>query len=146
MQQVQTEGLTRSIGVSEFMPEHLAPLIETGVVPAINQIQYHPFMVTSRAELLALHKKHSIITEAYGPLTPLKNRVADKEDFYNYIDGLAKKYAVTNGEILLRWCVDQDIVAVTTSRQEQRMSDYTRSMLIKLTPVEIKNITEKAAA
>lgn len=55
---------------------------------------------------------------------------------------LSKKYAVGPGEVLLRWCVDQDVVAVTTSSKEQRMSDYLRAMTFKLTPKEIKDLND----
>lgn len=58
---------------------------------------------------------------------------------------LAKKYAVSPGEICLRYCVDQDIVAITTSGKEQRMSDYLRAMTFKLTPKEIQTLNEAGA-
>lgn len=53
---------------------------------------------------------------------------------------LAKKYAVNPGEICLRWCIDQDVVPVTTSAKEQRLSDYLRAMTFKLTPAEVKMV------
>lgn len=56
--------------------------------------------------------------------------------------GLTKKYAVSPGEISLRWCIDQDIVPITTSSKEQRLSDYLRAATFKLTPAEIKQINE----
>lgn len=61
------------------------------------------------------------------------------------LSSLAKKYAVSEGEICLRWCVDQDVVAITTSSKEQRLSDYLRSMTFKLTPAEIKQINEEGS-
>jgi diketogulonate reductase-like aldo/keto reductase len=54
---------------------------------------------------------------------------------------LTKKYAVNAGEILLRWCIEQDVVAVTTSSKEQRLSDYLRAMTFKLTPAEVKMVS-----
>lgn len=63
----------------------------------------------------------------------------------NILAALAKKYAVTPGEISLRWCIDQDIVAITTSSKEQRLSDYLRAMTFKLTPVEIKQVSSAYA-
>ena len=54
---------------------------------------------------------------------------------------LAKKYAVNPGEICLRWCIDQDVVAITTSSKEQRLSDYLRAMTFKLTPAEVKLVS-----
>jgi diketogulonate reductase-like aldo/keto reductase len=56
---------------------------------------------------------------------------------------LAKKYAVSEGEICLRWCIDQDVVAITTTGKEQRMSDYMRCAAFKLTPAEIKAIKDE---
>jgi diketogulonate reductase-like aldo/keto reductase len=56
------------------------------------------------------------------------------------LNGLAKKYAVNPAEILLRYCIDQDIVPITTSGKEQRLSDYLRAMTFKLTPAEIKQV------
>ena len=44
------------------------------------------------------------------------------------------------GEVALRYCIDQDIVAITTSGKEQRLSDYLRAMTFKLTPAEIKQV------
>lgn len=58
------------------------------------------------------------------------------------ISGLEKKYGVSAGEISLRWCIDQDIVPITTSSKEQRLSDYLRAATFKLTPAEIKQINE----
>lgn len=47
---------------------------------------------------------------------------------------------MTPGEISLRYCIDQDIVPITTSSKEQRLSDYLRAMTFKLTPAEIKQV------
>lgn len=66
--------------------------------------------------LLDFQKKHGIATEAYGPLTAATKAKPGPAD--DYLAGLAKKYAVSEGEISLRWCIDQDIVAVTTSSKE----------------------------
>lgn len=60
------------------------------------------------------------------------------------LDALAKKYAVTPGEICLRWCIDQDVVAITTSAKEQRLSDYLRAMTFKLTPKEVQDVSRSA--
>lgn len=48
---------------------------------------------------------------------------------------------MSTGEICLRWCIDQDIVPITTSGKEQRLSDYLRAMTFKLTPAEIKRVS-----
>lgn len=137
MESLQEAGLTKSIGVSNFLPEHLETILATAKTPpAVNQVEFHPYL--QRHELLALHKKHGIATAAYGPLIPL--RAVPDGAIDEYVAALAKKYAVLPAEILLRWCVDQDVVAVTTSSKEQRLSDYLRAMTFKLTPKEIEEL------
>ncbi|SMQ70446.1 Aldo/keto reductase [Plantibacter sp. VKM Ac-1784] len=67
MIQLQREGLVRSIGVSNFTEEFLTRLAdETGVLPAVNQVELHPYF--PQEELLAFHREHGIVTEAWSPL------------------------------------------------------------------------------
>lgn len=137
MEEVRAQGLTKSIGVSNFIAEQLEPIVQSATVPpAVNQIEFHAYL--QHPELLAYHKKHGIATEAYAPLTPITKAQGGPID--SYTEALAKKYAVTSGEILLRWCIDQDVVAITTSGKEQRLSDYLRAMTFKLTPKEIEEL------
>ncbi|KAH7392829.1 aldo-keto reductase family 1 member C13 [Pyrenochaeta sp. MPI-SDFR-AT-0127] len=139
MEAVQQSGLAKSIGVSNFLPAHLTPLLETAkVVPACNQIEFHPYL--QRVDLLNFHKKNGIATTAYGPLTAATKAKPGPLD--DYVGRLTKKYAVSENEIYLRWCIDQDIVPITTSSKEQRLSDYLRAATFKLTPAEIKEINE----
>ncbi|KAF2016606.1 aldo-keto reductase family 1 member C13 [Aaosphaeria arxii CBS 175.79] len=139
MEAVQKEGLARSIGVSNFRPVDLKALVKTAkVVPAVNQIEFHPYL--QHKGLLGVHKELGIATVAYGPLTAVtKAKPGPADDF---LASLAKKYAVSEGEISLRYCIDQDVVAITTSSKEQRLSDYLRAATFKLTPVEIKTLNE----
>ena len=139
MDKVQAAGLTKSIGVSNYQPQHLEAVLKTAkVVPAVNQIEFHPYL--QHETLLDFHKKHGIATTAYGPLSAAtKAKPGPADDF---LAALAKKYAVSEGEISLRWCIDQDVVPITTSSKEQRMSDYLRAATFKLTPAEIKKLNE----
>lgn len=139
MEAIQAKGLAKSIGVSNYTPAHLNALLKTAkVVPACNQIEFHPYL--QRHELLALHKKHGIATTAYGPLTAATKAAPGPLD--DYFAALEKKYAVGAGEISLRWCIDQDIVPISTSSKEQRLSDYLRVATFKLTPKEIQEINK----
>ncbi|KAF2028590.1 2,5-diketo-D-gluconate reductase-like protein A [Setomelanomma holmii] len=139
MEAVQQAGLAKSIGVSNYLPAHLNAILKTAkVVPSVNQIEFHPYL--QRTELLAFHKKHGIATTAYGPLTAATKAKPGPVD--EYVGALTKKYAVSENEIFLRWCIDQDIVPITTSSKEQRLSDYLRAATFKLTPAEVKQINE----
>ncbi|KAF2771744.1 aldo-keto reductase family 1 member C13 [Teratosphaeria nubilosa] len=139
MQEIKAKGLAKSIGVSNYLPEHLDWILETAQVPpAINQIEFHPYL--QHVELLKYHKQKGIATEAYGPLSAVTKGAGGPAD--HVLNALAKKYAVSPGEVSLRWCIDQDIVPITTSSKEQRLSDYLRAMTFKLTPREIQDINE----
>ncbi|PVI08671.1 aldo-keto reductase family 1 member C13 [Periconia macrospinosa] len=139
MEAVQSAGLARSIGVSNFLPKHLSAILKTAkTVPVCNQVELNPYL--QRPELLAFHKQHGIATTAYGPLTAVTRAAPGPVD--DYMAALEKKYAVSAAEISLRWCIDQDIVPITTSSKEQRLSDYLRALTFKLTPKEIQEINE----
>jgi diketogulonate reductase-like aldo/keto reductase len=135
MEDLKSQGLTKSIGVSNYLPEHLEYTVaKATVVPAINQVEFHPYL--PRTALIAANKKYGIATAAYGPLTPITKGAPGPLDAT--LAALAKKYAVSEAEILLRWAIDKDVVAVTTSGKEQRLSDYLRTSTFKLTPEEVR--------
>ena len=139
MEKIKEAGLAKSIGVSNYITWQLEATLKTAKVPpAINQIEFHPYL--QHPDLMAFQKKHNIATAAYGPLTPVsKAKPGPLDDF---AAAVAKKHAVSEGEIALRWCIDLGIVAITTSSKEQRMSDYLRCTRFELTPSEVKEITK----
>jgi diketogulonate reductase-like aldo/keto reductase len=138
MEQMAAVGKAKSIGVSNFLKSDLNAILETCKVrPAINQIEYHPYL--QHGDLVAFHKSKDIKVAAYAPLTPITRAKGGPLD--GYLESLAKKYAVGPGEILLRWCIDQNVVAVTTSSKEQRLSDMLRTFTFKLTPKEVEEIS-----
>jgi 2,5-diketo-D-gluconate reductase A len=111
-------GKARSIGVSNFKPAHLDRLIAaTGVVPAVNQIQLSPAI--ARREQRAYDAGRGIVTESWSPLgggsgdllsSPVLARVAEKRDR-------------TPGQIVLRWHIQNGLVAIPKSADPQRMAD-----------------------
>lgn len=105
------------------------------------KIEFHPYL--QHPDLIAYHKQKGIATSAYGPLTAVTKAAGGPVD--GIYASLAKKYGVSPGEIALRWCIDQDVVAITTSSKEQRLSDYLRAMTFKLTPKEIQTINEEGS-
>jgi hypothetical protein len=140
MEEVLASGKTKSIGVSNFGKKDLEAILETCKVrPAINQIEFHPYL--QHEDLLQFHKNKDIRVSAYGPLTPITKVKGGPLD--PMLESLAKKYAVNPGEILLRWCVDQNVLPITTSSKEQRLSDMLRIFTFQLTPKEVEEISEK---
>ena len=139
MEAVKEKGLCRSIGTSNYLIPHFEATLKTAtVVPSINQIEYHPYL--QHGSLISYHKEKGIATAAYGPLTAVTKAKPGPVD--PMMAQLAKKYYVSEGDVSLRWCIDQGVVAITTSGKEQRLSDYLRAMRFSLTPRECKELAE----
>ncbi|CEJ54722.1 hypothetical protein PMG11_01018 [Penicillium brasilianum] len=139
MEQVKASGKARSIGVSNFLQGHLETVLETAkVVPSVNQIEYHPYL--QHGNLVSWQASKGIKTVSYAGLTPVTRAAGGPLD--SLLEGLATKYAVNPAEILLRWNLDQDVISITTSGKETRLASYLRVLTFKLTPQEIKEISE----
>lgn len=142
MESVKKSGKARSIGVSNYLENHLAATLATATIPpSINQIEYHSYL--QHGDLLKYQATHSIAASAYGPLTPVTKAKPGPVD--DVVGQLARKYNVSEGDIALRWVIDQGIVAITTSGKEERLSDYLRAMTFSLTPREVKEISNAGA-
>jgi len=138
MEQVKASGKARSIGVSNFARSHLETLLKTAkVVPSVNQIEFHPYL--QHGELMEFHKSKGIQTVSYAGLTPMTRASGGPLD--PLLSDLAKKYAVSESEILLRWSLDRGCVAITTSGKETRLASYLRALTFQLTPKEVKEIS-----
>ncbi|PKS09719.1 hypothetical protein jhhlp_004340 [Lomentospora prolificans] len=140
LEELQRQGKIRSIGVSNFIQEHLEAVLQTAKVkPAVNQVEFHPYL--QHGTLLDFHKKHGITTEAYGPLTPItKNVEGPVVPIYKR---LAEKYGVSESEVGLRWVIDSGVVAITTSSKEERLRNYIEKVpSFNLTDDEVKEIAE----
>ncbi|KAM0340574.1 hypothetical protein ACHAPU_010411 [Fusarium lateritium] len=139
MEAIKESGKARSIGVSNFIQEHLESILATAKIPpAINQIEYHPYL--QHGSLLEFHRKKGIATSAYAPLTAITRARPGPVDAV-YAE-LANEHHVSEGEVALRWCIDQNVVAITTSSSEQRMKSYLDKVFsFELTAEEIEAIT-----
>ncbi|PMD38829.1 putative NAD/NADP-dependent indole-3-acetaldehyde reductase [Hyaloscypha variabilis F] len=139
LEAIHASGKAKTIGVSNFLQKDLEAILKTAkIVPAINQIEYHPYL--QHGDLIEFHKKHGIATAAYAPLTAVVRAKPGPLD--GTYEQLAQKYGVTPGEIALRWVIDQGIVALTTSGSEQRLKQYQKVAQFKLTPKEVEEISE----
>lgn len=116
-EELQASGKVRSIGVSNFKPAHLERLFrETDVVPAVNQIQVTPSI--PRPVAIAFNRQHGIVTESYSPL-------GANSDLLNapVLAGIGNKYGKTPGQVVLRWHVQQGLVAIPKTSNPQRMQE-----------------------
>jgi diketogulonate reductase-like aldo/keto reductase len=110
------EGKARAIGVSNYSIRELNEVLQNSdVVPAVNQVEFHPFLYDE--ELLNFCKNNRIQLEAYSPLTRGK-----KLNHQNIVK-VAKKYGKTPAQVLIRWSLQQDIVVIPKSIHEDRIRE-----------------------
>ncbi|KAI0865321.1 aldo/keto reductase [Xylaria cubensis] len=143
LEAIQASGRARSIGVSNFSVANLETILKTArTPPVVNQIEFHPYLQHEPDGLLKFCREKKIAVVAYGALTALtKASPGPCDDLYT---ALAKKYGVPEADVALRWCIDQGIVAITTTANEQRLQGYIKRLpAFKLTPKEIENITQE---
>lgn len=114
LERLQQEGRARSIGVSNFAIEHLERLgAETGVVPAVNQVELHPRL--PQEELRAFDSAHGIVTEAWSPLA--RGRLLEEP----LLARLAARHGVSPAQIVLRWHVQNGVVVIPKSVTPERI-------------------------
>jgi 2,5-diketo-D-gluconate reductase A len=114
LEKLLADGRTRSIGVSNFQPAHLRRLLdETGIVPAVNQIELHPQL--QQAELRAFHAEHGIATEAWSPLA--QGGVLDSP----VLAAIAERLERTPAQVVLRWHLQLGNVVIPKSVTPERI-------------------------
>lgn len=116
METLYREGKVRAIGVSNFQPAHLDRLLETAeVVPAVNQIELHPWL--QQAELRLKHQALGIRTEAWSPLGR-GHVLADP-----VVLALAAEHGRTAAQIILRWHMQLGNIAIPKASSEARIRE-----------------------
>ncbi len=112
--ELQAEGLVRAIGVSNFQPAHLERLIEeTGVTPAVNQIELHPRL--QQTGLRREHEELGIVTEAWSPLA--QGQVLDDPTIVE----IAERHEKTPGQVVIRWHLQLGNVVIPKSVTPERI-------------------------
>lgn len=142
MEAVARSGKARSIGVSNYLIEHLETVLETAeIVPAVNQVEFHPYL--QRGNLVPWSEERGIVTSAFGPLSTITKGRPGPTDAV--VARLAERYGISEEAVLLRWCVDQGIVAITTTSKESRLRDYMGITEFKLADGEVAEIGAEGA-
>lgn len=115
-EKLYADGRVRAIGVSNFEPDHLRTLLDSAnVVPALNQIEFHPYL--QQHELFALHRELGIATESWSPLgqgTVLGDPV---------IGAIADRLGRTPAQVILRWHLQLGNIVVPKSATESRIRE-----------------------
>jgi len=115
----QRAGKVRSIGVSNHNRQEIERLAATtGVMPAVNQLEFHPWVPPETRELVRWCQGRGIAVTAYGSLGGSANGARG-----DVVAGIAKQYGVTNAQVLLRWALDQGVAVIPGATSEAHIRE-----------------------
>jgi len=135
------DGRVRAIGVSNFMPEHLQRLLaKTSVLPAVNQIELHPYF--QQTALQRLHTEHGILTQAWSPIGGITSyRGGEKRTFDDPTLGeIARRHGKSPAQVMLRWHLQRGRSAIPKSTKPARIAENFDVFDFELTNRELASI------
>jgi len=137
---IYADGRARAIGVSNFTEPHLRRLLaESGVVPAVNQIELHPRF--NQADLRAFHAEHSIVTEAWSPIGQGQGLLQDP-----VVTGIARAVDRTPAQVVLRWHLQLGNVAIPKSTHAERIRANIEVFDFELTAAQMGELSGMAGS
>ena len=118
MTELYKEGKIKAIGVSNFYPDRLVDFIMNNeVVPAVNQVETHPFNQQIKAN--EIMKEYGVQIESWGPFAEGKNGIFANE----ILSEIGKKYNKSVAQVILRWLIQRDVVVIPKSVRKERIEE-----------------------
>jgi len=135
MEELYREGRVRAIGVANFPPDRVMDLIvHNEVVPAVNQIETHPFC--QQIETQKFLRENGVQIESWGPFAEGKNNIFQNE----ILRSVGSKYGKTVAQVILRWLVQRGVVAIPKSVRKERIVENFDVFDFALTPEDMAAI------
>ncbi len=136
MEELYREGKVKAIGVSNFHPDRVMDIITFNeVVPAVNQIETHPFNQQIETQKFLTDSKVQI--ESWGPFAEGKNNIFQNE----LLALIGKKYSKTIAQVILRWLTERGVVAIPKSVKKERIKENFDIFDFELSAEEMETIT-----
>ncbi|GAA1327325.1 aldo/keto reductase [Brachybacterium rhamnosum] len=133
--EIRDQGLTRSIGVSNHLPEHLDRIVEaTGVVPAVDQIELHPAL--QQRDVLEWAAAHGTLIESWGPLGQGKYPLFENPA----VAEAAAAHEVTPAQVVIRWHLQRGFIVFPKSSSPERQAQNFDVLGFELTDAEVAAI------
>jgi len=135
MEELYREGRIRAIGVSNFQPDRLMDLmVHNEVVPAVNQIETHPFC--QQIETQKFLQENKVQIESWGPFAEGKHKIFENE----VLRSIAGKYQKTVAQIILRRLTQRGVVAIPKSVRKERIVENFNVFDVELSPEDMEAI------
>lgn len=132
-QEIKDSGKARSIGVSNFTEKALQDVVDTGVVPAVHQIELHPSF--NQQHMREMDARNGILTEAWSPLGQGKEELQDET-----IGRIAEAHGATPAQVIIAWHLALGNVVFPKSVTPQRIQENWDAQQVTLTAEEIEEI------
>lgn len=115
-EEIQASGKAEAVGVSNYTIEHLEQLFDqSGFTPAVNQVEFHPFIYDQQKELLEYCRNKKIVVEAYSPLARISSKSLPQ------VKAIADKHAKSEQKVFLRWCIQHGTVPLPRSKNPEHI-------------------------
>ena len=135
MQELYKEARVRAIGVCNFQPDRLIDLIiHNEIVPAINQIETHPFHQQNETQKFL--EENNVQIESWGPFAEGKNNLFHNE----LLASIGKKYNKSNAQVVIRWLTQRGVIAIPKSVRKERMEENFNSLDFELSKEDLEAI------
>jgi 2,5-diketo-D-gluconate reductase A len=135
MEELYQDGRIRAIGVSNFQPDRVMDLIvHNNVVPAVNQIETHPF--NQQIETQKFLQENNVQIESWGPFAEGKHNIFENE----VLRSIATKYQKTVAQVILRWLTQRGVVAIPKSVRKERIEENFTIFDFDLSPEDMAAI------
>jgi diketogulonate reductase-like aldo/keto reductase len=127
LERLLADGRVRAIGVSNFMPHHLKELLDsTDVVPAVNQIELHPYF--TQPDVQAADARHGILTQSWSPIGGITFYPGWGQDRRNVMEdpaiaAIARTHGKSPAQVMLRWHLQQGRSAIPKSTNPARIAE-----------------------
>ena len=129
------DGLVRAIGVSNFKPHHLEPLMDAAdILPMVDQIELHPGC--NQEVTREFCNRHDIVVEAWSPLG--SGRVLENQ----LLIDIAASYGCTVAQLCLRWCLQRRAIPLPKSTDPARIAENARIFWFDITDEDLQRIDE----
>jgi 2,5-diketo-D-gluconate reductase A len=135
MEELLRDGRVRAIGISNFYPDRVMDLlVHHDVVPAVNQIECHPF--NQQVEPQQFLQEHGIVLESWGPFAEGQHHIFQNE----LLRSIAEKHHKSVAQIILRWLTQRGIVAIPKSVHAERIRENFQVFDVELSPADLQAI------
>lgn len=134
-EELYKQNVIKAAGVSNYAVQHLQDLLaRSELVPAVNQVEFHPFIYEQQTDLLSYCADQGIAVEAYSPLRRLND--THSQD----LDTIATKYEVSEQQVVLRWCVQHGTVPLPRTTSASHMASNIDIFDFELTDDEMHRL------